>query len=134
MGRKADEKPTADLQFPHGSLDPVGRKEVTRRRRRRNQPLLTRRAAVAVHAQPVAALGVAHAEPVVDGVGHVPLVPQVHPQLVLPLGGDLVQVLQACVSGKECLPLEASNKDYNLHSLPLIPTLSQKLVVLFPGS
>lgn len=100
-GREADKKPTADLQFSHSSLEPVGRKGVTRRRRRRSQCFLTCRAAVAVHAQAVAALGVAHAEAIVHGVGSVPLVPQVHTKLILPLGGDLVQVLQACVGRKE---------------------------------
>lgn len=60
---------------------------------------LTCSAAVAIHAQAVAALGVAHAEALVHGVGRVPLVPQVHPQLVLALRSDFVQVLQTC--GKE---------------------------------
>lgn len=51
-------------------------------------------AAVPLHPQLVARLGVSHAELVVDGVGCLPLVPQVHPELVLPLGRDFVQVVQ----------------------------------------
>lgn len=50
--------------------------------------------AVPLHSQLVARLGVPHAELVVDGVGGLPLVPQVHPELVLPLGRDFVQVVQ----------------------------------------
>lgn len=51
---------------------------------------------VPLHLQLVASLGVSHAELVVDGIGCLPMVSQVHPQLVLPLGRDFVQVVQAC--------------------------------------
>lgn len=50
--------------------------------------------AVALHPQLVASLGVSHAELVVDGVRCLPVVAQVHPELVLPLGCDFVQVVQ----------------------------------------
>lgn len=46
--------------------------------------------AVPLHLQLVASLGIPHAEPVIDGVGCLPVVPQVYPELVLPLGCDFV--------------------------------------------
>ena len=56
----------------------------------------TCRAAVPLHLQPVARPGVSHAELVVNGVGRLPVVPQVHPELVLPLGCDFAQSVQPC--------------------------------------
>lgn len=52
--------------------------------------------AVALHPQLVASLGIPHAELVVDGVRGLPVVTQVHPELVLPLGCDFVEVVQPC--------------------------------------
>lgn len=52
--------------------------------------------AVPLHLQLVASLGVSHAELVIDSIGCLPVVLQVHPQLVLPLGCDFVQVVQPC--------------------------------------
>lgn len=57
---------------------------------------LTCRATVPLHLQPVARPGISHAELVVDGVGRLPVVPQVHPELVLPLGCDFAQSVQPC--------------------------------------
>ena len=53
-------------------------------------PIPTCGPAVPFHFQLVASLGISHAEPVVDGVGGLPVVTQVHPELVLPLGCDFV--------------------------------------------
>lgn len=51
---------------------------------------------VPLHLQLVASLGISHAELVIDGKGCLSMVPQVHPELVLPLGCDFVQVVQPC--------------------------------------
>lgn len=50
--------------------------------------------AVPLHLQLVASLGVSHTELVIDSIGCLPMVPQVHSQLVLPLRRDFVQIVQ----------------------------------------
>lgn len=49
--------------------------------------------AVPFHLQLVSGLGVSHTEPVVNGIGCLSMVLQVHTELVLPLGCDFAQVI-----------------------------------------